>query len=209
MTTSIILAGGKSSRLGRNKAFKTINDKNLVQHMVDRLSPLSKEIIIVTAQNEDFSYLSSPSILKTVADIYPNKGPLCGIYSGLAISSCPRATIVGCDMPFINVALLNYMNQLSPAFDVVVPHIGENIEPLCAIYSKNCLVPIHELLEHNELMISKLFSIVKVRYIEEHEINRFDPEHLSFFNINTRADLNKARKIATEKRSPTQQLQAN
>lgn len=197
--TSIILAGGNSSRFGWNKALEIINGKNLVQRVVNRLISLSKEIIIVTAQNESLSCSPSFPMIKTVADIHPSKGPLCGIYSGLLLSSCSQAIVVGCDMPFLNIALLNYMTQLSPAFDVVVPRIGERIEPLCAIYSKNCLVPIHKLLERNELRISELFSVVRTRYVEENEINRLDPEHLSFFNINTQTDLDEARRLAVEK----------
>lgn len=197
--TSIILAGGNSSRLGWNKALEAINGKNLVQRVVNRLIPLSKEIIIVTAQSETFSYSPSSPTIKIVADIYHGKGPLGGIYSGLVISSCSQAVVVGCDMPFLNIALLNYMTQLSPAFDVVVPRTRKGVEPLCAVYSKNCLAPIHELLERNELMISELFSVVRVRYVEEDEIDRFDSEHLSFFNINTQADLDEARKLAAEK----------
>jgi len=197
--TSIILAGGNSSRFGWNKALEIINDKNLVQRVVNCLISLSKELIIVTAQCENFSYSPSSPMIKIVADIHPGKGPLCGIYSGLVISSCSRAIVVGCDMPFLNIALLNYMTQLSPAFDVVVPRIGERIEPLCAIYSKNCLVPIHKLLERNELRISELFSVVRTRYVDEDEIDKFDPEHLSFYNINTQADLEEARRLAVEK----------
>jgi len=197
--TSIILAGGNSSRFGWNKALKIINGKNLVQRVVNRLISLSKEIIIVTARCESLSCSPYSPMIKTVADIHPGKGPLCGIYSGLVISSCSRAIVVGCDMPFLNIDLLNYMTQLSPAFDIVVPRIGERIEPLCAIYSKNCLVPIHKVLERNELRISELFSVVRTRYVEEDEIDKFDPEHLSFFNINTQADLDEARRLAVEK----------
>jgi len=197
--TSVVLAGGGSSRIDRNKALEIINGENLIQRVVNHLIPLSKEIIIVTAQGENFSYLSSSPMIKTVSDVYLGKGPLCGIYSGLVMSSYPRAIVVGCDMPFLNIPLLSYMMQLPAVFDVVVPQTRKGTEPLCAIYSKNCLIPIHNLLEHNELRISKLFSMVKVRYVEENEVDRFDPGHLSFFNINTQADLDKARRIAIEK----------
>ena len=90
------------------------------------------------------------------------------------------------------------MSQKASAFDVTVPRIRHRVEPLCAIYSKNCLTSIQSLLESNELQISKLFNMVKVKYIEEDNIDRFDPEHLSFFNINTQAQLDKARKLASE-----------
>jgi len=196
--TSIIVAGGKSLRLGRSKALETIGGKSLIQWVVDRLSVLSTEIIIATAHGEAIP-CSSAGRIKTVADIYPEKGPLTGIYSGLMASSSPRAIVVGCDTPFLSVGLLEYMTQICSTFDVVVPRIKDKVEPLCAVYSRSCLAPIQELLEQNERRIVELFGMVKVKYIEEDEINGFDPEHLSFFNINSQDDLERARKLATEK----------
>ncbi len=196
--TSIILAGGKSSRLGRSKALQAIGGKSLIQWVVDRLAILSTEIIIATAYGEAIPSSSAVRI-KTVADIYPGKGPLVGIYSGLIASSSSRAIVVGCDTPFLSVGLLEYMTQICSTFDVIVPRIKKKVEPLCAVYSKNCLAPIQVLLEQNELSINRLFDMVQVRYIEEDEINSFDPEYLSFFNINSQADLERARKLAAEK----------
>ncbi len=196
--TSIILAGGKSLRLGRSKALQVIEGKSLIQWVVDRLAILSTEIIIATAHGEAIP-CSSAARIKTVADIYPGKGPLVGIYSGLIASSSSQAIVVGCDTPFLSVGLLEYMTQLGSTFDVVVPRIGKKVEPLCAVYSKSCLVPMQGLLEQSELKISELFSMVKVKYVEEDEINRFDPEHLSFFNINSQADLERAGKLAAER----------
>jgi len=196
--TSIILAGGKSLRLGRSKFLETIEDKSLIQWVVDRLAVLSTEIIIATARGEAIPCSSAVEI-KTVADIYPGKGPLAGIYSGLMASSSPRAIVVGCDTPFLSTGLLEYMTQTSPTFDIAVPRIKDKVEPLCAVYSKNCLAPIQDLLERNELQIIKLFSMVKVKYVGEDEIDSFDPEHLSFFNINSQDDLTRARRLATER----------
>jgi molybdopterin-guanine dinucleotide biosynthesis protein A len=197
--TSIILAGGKSLRLGRSKALQVIEGNSLIQWVVDRLAILSTEIIIATAHGEAIP-CSSTVRIKTVADIYPGKGPLAGIYSGLIASSSSRAIVVGCDTPFLSVSLLEYMTQICSTFDVVVPRIKNKLEPLCAVYSKNCSGPIQELLERDERQIRKLFSMVKVKYVEEDEINRFDPKHLSFFNINNQDDLERARKLAAEKR---------
>jgi len=196
--TSIILAGGKSSRLGRSKALQVIEGKSLIQWVIDCLAILSTEIIIATAHGEAIP-CSSAVRIKTVADIYPGKGPLVGIYSGLIASSSSRAIVVGCDTPFLSISLLEYITQTCSTFDVIVPRIKNKLEPLCAVYSKNCSGPIQGLLEQNERRIDKLFSMVKVKYIEEDEINRFDPEHLSFFNINSQADLDRARKLATER----------
>lgn len=199
--TSVILAGGRSSRFGCSKAFEPVGGKSLIQWVVDRLTPLSKEILIVTARSGDFAYSPSPMI-KRVIDIYPGKGPLGGIYSGLVASLCSRAIVVACDMPFLSVALLDYMAQFIPAFDVVVPRMKEMVEPLCAIYSKNCVVPIQRLLERNELAIRELFAAVRVKYVDEDNIDKLDPGHLSFFNVNTRADLNRARRLVLLKGLP-------
>jgi molybdopterin-guanine dinucleotide biosynthesis protein A len=196
--TSIILAGGRSLRLGQSKALQVIGGKSLIQWVVDRLAILSTEIIIVTAHGETIPCSSAVKI-RTVADIYPGKGPLVGIYSGLIASPGSRAIVVGCDTPFLSVCLLEYMTQICSTLDVVVPRIKKKVEPLFAVYSKSCLAPIRGLLERNELSITKLFDMVKVRYIEEDEINNFDPEHLSFFNINSQDNLEKARKLAAEK----------
>jgi len=199
--TSIVLAGGKSSRFGWSKTHQTISDKSLIEWVVDRLAKISTEIIIVTGQEDCFTSLAAnmPLSLKTITDIHLGKGPLGGIYTGLVALANPRAIVVGSDMPFLSTALLSYMIQHSQAFDAVIPRIGKWIEPLCAVYSRNCLAPIQRLLERNELRISKLFTMVEVKYVEEAEINRFDPEHLSFFNINTKADLDKARRLAFQK----------
>jgi molybdopterin-guanine dinucleotide biosynthesis protein A len=191
--TSIVLAGGKSSRFGWTKAHQTIGDKSLIEWVI--------ELIIVTGQDDSFTSLTAtiPLSLKIMTDIHVGKGPLGGIYTGLVALQSPRAIVVGSDMPFLSTALLGYMIQHSQAFDAVIPRIGKWIEPLCAVYSRSCLAPIQRLLERDELMVSKLFTMVKVKYVEEAEIDRLDPKRLSFFNINTKADLDKARRLISEK----------
>ncbi len=196
--TAIILAGGKSVRLGRSKFLETIGDKSLIQWVVDRLSTISTEIVIATAHGETISFTSTVRT-KIVADIFPEKGPLSGIHAGLIASSSSQAIVVGCDMPFLNTNLLLHMAQVLGDYDIVLPRIGQLVEPLCAVYSKNCVAPVQELLEHDERRITKLFNMVKVKYIEEGEIDRFDPERVSFFNINSRNDLDKARQLAARK----------
>ena len=99
------------------------------------------------------------------------------------------------DMPFLNEALLRHMLPLSAGFDLVIPRLGNLVEPLHAVYSKGCLTSMEHLLNQGNLTISELLTLVRVRYVEAEEIDRFDPKHLSFFNINTQADLEKARGI--------------
>ena len=197
-TSCIILAGGKSSRLGNDKVSETIGKRSLLQRVISSVSPLSNDIIIVTAGEQTFPELVDGNRLRIINDIYPGKGPLGGIYTGLATSTSCYNLVVASDMPFLNQALLRYMVQLSANFDLVVPRVGNLAEPLHAVYTRDCLAPIEHMIKRGELKIHRLFNLVKVRYVEAEEIERYDPGHLSFFNVNTTADLKKARKLNRE-----------
>jgi molybdopterin-guanine dinucleotide biosynthesis protein A len=101
-------------------------------------------------------------------------------------------------MPFLNLDLLRYMVNIAPGFDVVIPRIGDQMEPLHAVYSKNCMGPMENLIKQGNLKITGFLDSVKVRYVGEEELDRFDPERLSFFNINTEADLERAGILAAQ-----------
>jgi molybdopterin-guanine dinucleotide biosynthesis protein A len=194
----IVLAGGKGLRLGRDKVLEVIGDSNLLQRVVSQLSSFDSDIVIVVADGKSLPRFSDYPRLKIATDIYPGKGALGGLHAGLSASHSPYNIVVAGDMPFLNQALLQYMVQLSPGFDLVVPRVGNWVEPLHAVYSKGCLAPVEQLLEQGEVRVRALFELVKVRYVEADEIERFDPEHLSFFNINTEADLKTAQRMVKE-----------
>ncbi len=191
----IVLAGGKGLRLGKDKTLEIIGDRSLLGWVLFQLSLLDSDILIVTAREQSYPQLDGYPRFKVVTDIYPSKGPLGGIYTGLKVSDSFYNLVVASDMPFLNRALLHYMIGVSAGFDLVVPRLGELIEPLHAVYSKACLAPIECLLRQGSLGIRELFTLVRVRYVEAEEINRFDPGHLSFFNINTKSDLARARDL--------------
>jgi molybdopterin-guanine dinucleotide biosynthesis protein A len=200
--TSIILAGGRSSRLGREKLAEVIAGKSLIERAVSSLISLSQEILIVISQKQARSSLSLYTYpeAKTVVDLYPGKGSLIGIYTGLVHSTNSINLVVACDMPFLNLDLLRYMVKVAPGFDVVIPRIGDQMEPLHAVYSKNCIAPMESLIMQDNLKVTAFFDSVKVRYVEKEELDRIDPERLSFFNINTEADLKKARMLAAREK---------
>ncbi len=183
-------------RLGRNKTAVTISNRTLLQWVVSRLSLFNSDIIIVTANKQPLPEFIDYPKLRVVADIYPGKGSLGGIYTGLSTSDSFHNLVIACDMPFLNQALLGYMIQLSVNFDLVVPKIDDRVEPLHAVYSKSCLLPIEGLLKQDNLKVIEVLDLVRVRYVEAEEIDRFDPNHLSFFNINSEADLKIARESA-------------
>lgn len=194
----IVLAGGKGLRLGQDKAIETVGSQSLLQRVLTRLSSFSSEIIIVTAKGRSLPQSFSNPSFRIVADAYPGGGALVGLGTGLAVSKARYNLAVACDMPFLNQALLRYMLGLADGFDLVVPRVEGYVEPLHAVYARSCLAPIEGLLEQGTMQINALFELVKVRYVEADEVERFDPRYLSFFNVNTSADLEKARRLDEE-----------
>lgn len=192
----ILLAGGKSLRLGQDKVLEKVGNSSLLEQVISRIDSLVKEIIIVTAEQRTFSRLEGHPKLKTVYDILPGKGSLGGIYTGLVKSSSFYNLVIAADMPFLNQSLLRYMLEVSDGFDFILPRVNNLYEPLHAVYSKNCIAHIESMIKQGRRVIIELFDHVKVRYVEAEEVDRFDPQHLSFFNINTKEDLKLARKIA-------------
>ena len=182
-------------RLGRVKALERINAQSLLERTIGCLSTVSQALFVITSQ-EQFRLITAARLKgKVIVDIYPGKGALGGIYTGLASVDSFYSIIVGCDMPFLNRDLLCYLIDIAPNFDVVVPRIDGMLEPLHAVYSRNCLAPIKKLIDKDELGILQLFSLVKTRYVDKDEIKRFDPQCLSFFNVNTLDDLKKAKDL--------------
>ena len=195
-TSCIVLAGGKSLRLGYDKVLETVGNRSLLQLVVSGVASLGSEVIIVATSKQIVPQSIDYPRLKVVTDIYPGKGPLGGIYTGLATSTSFYNLVVASDMPFLNQTLLRYMIQLAANFDLVVPRVGNLVEPLQAVYAKSCLTPIECMIKQDKLSVNQLFRLVKTRYVEAEEIERFDPNHLSFFNVNTKADLKRARELA-------------
>ena len=200
--SGVILAGGVSRRLEKNKALERIGGKALIERVVESLVPLTTEVLVVVARPEQAAGLLLPPSLRVVSDRYPGGGSLGGIFTGLEASAEPWGLVVACDMPFLNHELLRHLIAQSSNVDAVVPCLGGQPEPLHALYSKACLVPMERMLRAGQLKIAPLFEAVRVRYVDEETIDRIDPRHLSFFNINTRADLEEARGYLRQKPSP-------
>jgi molybdopterin-guanine dinucleotide biosynthesis protein A len=193
--TAIILCGGKERRFGSNKALAVVDGRRVIDRVIERVGPLSGEIIVVTSAEK--AALPLPGGTRLVVDRYPGKGPLGGIYTGLAAASLPLAIVVGCDMPFLSTELIQYMIGLADGFDAVVPRLDEGmIEPLHAIYSRTCLPEMKTRLESDRLSVSQLLGQLMVRYLAKAEYLPLDPTMLSFFNINYPVDLDRANKLA-------------
>jgi molybdenum cofactor guanylyltransferase len=191
--TGIILAGGKNSRMGVNKAFINIGGKRIIDNTLSIYKKIFSEIIVVTNTPEDYE----GSGAKIVTDIIPNKGSLGGLYTGIVESKNDHCFVAACDMPFINEKLIRYITEIQ-GYDIVVPVVERYYEPLFAMYSKNCLSFIKEQLDNDNLRISDIFKKVRVKEVKINELRMFDNELMSLVNINTPEDLNNVLNITEE-----------
>jgi molybdenum cofactor guanylyltransferase len=183
--SGIILSGGKSVRMGENKAFIEIDGVPIIHRIYSLFKELFQEIIIVTNQKELFSNINS----KIYTDLLPNQGALGGLYTGLFFSNFSHSFCVACDMPFIKKSLVKYLIKNIEDYDVIVPLTKDGLQPLHAIYSKNCLDPIKKTIEKGKYKIIDFYSLVKVKILKEEDFGFLDPLRESFINVNTPEEL--------------------
>ena len=186
--TGIILAGGKNSRMGINKAFLEIDGTRLIDNILAVYQKIFSEIIIVT--NDPLSYTEFSETL-IVTDIYKEKGALGGIYTGLFYATYDYSFVTACDMPFLNEDFIIYLTGQAGKHDIIVPELPEGFQPLHAIYSRNCLSHIKKLLSADKLKITGFYKEVRLLSIPEEKIKPFNKDGRLFLNINTSEDLEK------------------
>lgn len=183
--TGIILAGGKNSRMGANKAFLKIDDIFLIDKILFVYRKIFSEIMIVT--NDTLPYTASPDAT-IVTDIYKGKGSLGGIYTGLFFARHDYAFVAACDMPSLNESFIRYMIGQTGKHDIVVPEIPEGFQALHAIYSRRCLPAIRKMILSDKLKIAGLFKDTSTLRITGKEIHPFENNSTMFLNINTPED---------------------
>jgi len=198
--SGIILAGGLSRRLGRDKALEPFGGQPLISRVLGRIDCLTDETVVVVNSESRGAELPLPDDVKTAIDIYPDSGSLGGIFTGLAAAANDWGFVVACDMPFLNAGLVKHMIASRDGYDAIVPILDGYPEPTHALYSKTCLPYIERRLKARQLKIAGFFDDVRVRYVGAEEIDSFDSERLSFFNVNTPQDLSRALTLADEGR---------
>ncbi|MFI5177864.1 MAG: molybdenum cofactor guanylyltransferase [Vicinamibacterales bacterium] len=194
---AIVLAGGRSTRLGRDKASELLLDRPLLQHVLDRIGGLVDELIIVRAPGQTLPEIEASLELHVADDAYPGSGPLGGICTGLQAARAERCLAVACDMPLLSRPLLSELLRRSAECDVVMP-VVEYPEPLHAVYARSCVDAMRERLEAGQLKITGFLGAVHVCYMREAECRSFDPDLRSFVNTNTEEDLVRARALLAE-----------
>ena len=193
--TGIVLAGGQSRRMGRNKALMALEGQTLIGRVLDKVSSLCDELII--SANDADLYAGLPA--RVVPDIVPRRGALSGIHAGLSAMRNEMALVVACDMPFLNLRLLRYMIVIAPGYDVIVPRVGGSYEPLHALYSVNCIAPIVQLMDQGPRRVIDFYKHVQVREVAQDKIALFEAE-LSFVNVNTPQEWVDAQRLIAQRR---------
>lgn len=185
--TGIILAGGSSKRMGKNKALLPLPGNEhvtFVEHLASLLKVRCPEVLLVTRDATASVSYALPGV-RVITDRVPDIGPLMGVYSGLTAMHTSHALIAAVDMPFLQPALISFLltQQLDDA--LIVPIVKETPQVLLAIYPRAVLPLIEERLQAGRRDPRSLLEVVRVRYIEEAQLRRVDPELRSFVNVNT------------------------
>ena len=176
--SGVVLAGGKSSRYGSNKALAQIDGVPLIERVVGAMERVFENLIFITNTPDEYAHLGFPMY----EDIIKGLGPIGGIYTGLTVMPDEAGFFVACDMPFLNRDLINYMVTERGNADAVVPRIKGMVESLHALYCKGCLPSVKRLIDSKKYQVFRSFNEISVRYIDEDEIRRFDPELKCFIN---------------------------
>lgn len=184
--TGIILAGGKNSRMGTNKAFLEIGGVRLIDRILSVYKNIFREIIIVTNDPLAYTGIFDASV---VTDIYKGKGSLGGLYTGLFYASNDHAFVAACDMPFLNEDFIRYMIEQIGRYDIVVPELPEGFQALHAIYSRVCLPAIVKKIKSDRLKIADFFKDMRLLSVTEEDIRPFNKDGRLFLNINSPEDL--------------------
>ena len=186
----IILAGGDSKRLGQPKALLDFEGLSLIERMVQKLEKLFNRITLVTDRPELYRGLPVKITGDLIADQF--KSPLRGIHAGLSVSDLPYQFVAACDMPYLNLDLIDFMEGFTSGYDAVVPRIGSYYQPLHAYYSRSCIGVIEKQIELGSYKIIDFYAKINAHYLGQAEIEKFDPEQRSFININTWDDYHQA-----------------
>jgi molybdopterin-guanine dinucleotide biosynthesis protein A len=197
--TGIVLAGGASSRMGRDKALLELGGMTLLEAAVESVSTICEEVIIAGG-NRPFQRLPNPSAI-WVRDPPGAAGPVAGLAAGLAAASHHTCLVVACDMPFLNTRLLSHLLDSADGCDAAVPLAGGGPQPLHAAYSRNCLPTVEALLRLGATSMKDLLSRLWVRYIPERRCLELDPDGLSWFNMNTTEDFRRAHQSWTRRQN--------
>lgn len=197
--TGVLLAGGRSRRMGHDKRFLELEGHTLLERTLSVLEEVFSDVLVVVA--DPLPPLASLRH-RVVTDLIPHCATLGGLFTGLSYATHPRIFAVACDMPFLNPRVIVRLAEIEDQSDVVMVQLASGLQPMHAIYSKACLPHLERMAKAEALKVQEIVrsSGIAVRLVFEDEIRDLDPQFLSFFNVNTPADLEFARKLLAGQR---------
>lgn len=175
----IILAGGKSSRMGEDKGLMALFGKSMVAYVLDQAVKISEDIIIVS-NNSNYKKYGYP----TFKDLYKEKGPLAGLHTGLVKSKHHKNIVLSCDIPYVKIGLLNFLYNQSEGYDITIAQHEDRMHPLIGIYTKDCIQRFEECLKLDELKITKAFASLNFNIVPADEF-----DSIEFKNLNSKKDI--------------------
>src|SRR5258707_2458616 len=198
----IILAGGRSSRMGSNKALLALpgaSAQTFVERLASLLAELCAELLLVAraeSSGQEYAFFPDQAGRRLIYDHIPDQGPLMGLYSGLQASSCSHALVLAVDLPFVRPELLAWLRAFPLGAEALVPRVQGIHQVLLARYPRALLPTIEACLQAGRRDPRTLLDRVPVRFLEEEELRVIDPDLRSFVNINTPEDLRQAQSLA-------------
>ena len=192
--TGILLAGGKSRRMGEDKRYLIVGKQTLLERGLAVLRSIFQDVLVVIAQD-------SPPLgvdARVVRDLVPDCGSLGGLYTGLTQATTPYIFVVACDMPFLDQAVISQFTSRRTTADIVMAKLAARLHPMHALYGKGCLPAMEQMILARQFKIQEIVShaSLQVRYVTEADLLTIDPSGRSFHNVNTPADLEVARSLA-------------
>ena len=191
--TGVLLAGGKSRRMGEDKRYLVVGEQTLLERGLVVLRSIFQEVLVVIAQD-------SPPLdvaARVVRDLVPDCGSLGGLYTGLTQATARCIFVVACDMPFLDQAVIAQFTSRRATADIVMAKLAARLHPMHALYGKRCLPALEQMIRARQLKIQEMVShaSLRVRYVTEADLLTLDPSGRSFQNVNTPADLEVARSL--------------
>jgi molybdopterin-guanine dinucleotide biosynthesis protein A len=188
--TCAILSGGRSRRMGRDKATALIGDESLVKHAYGTARKVFGKIIVVSSRHASIEGVDVP----IVADFLPVPGSITGIVSALLYADTPHVFVLGCDMPFVTPEAISCVLDALGGQDVVIPRTEGGLEPMHALYARSCISPMLSAIERHRMKVIDLFPYLSVRILPSCPL--FNRNGISVFaNVNTEEDLRRAERL--------------
>ena len=192
--STAILAGGRSRRMGREKALLELGSTSLIERVIAAAAPLTADWMLIAPRAKTFTHLQLP----VHPDLRPGLGPLGGLYTALKRAASPRLLLLACDLPFLTTDFLRFMVDQSGQHQALVPRSAAGLQPLCALYTRACLPAVEAAIRRGELHMPSFYGDVDLRILEPGEWQAQDINQRLFTNLNTPAEFQRARRLVEQ-----------